>query len=116
LDAAPDVSLALDPSHQVYLGFEVADLEPLVARTGHVHARQAAKGSMQLPLAQGTIDFEAFIKMLERHGYDGWFCIEYQWEDWLECNRVDCISETALLRDVFNRVVAAAAPDADRQR
>jgi hydroxypyruvate isomerase len=103
---APDVKLALDPSHQVYLGFTIDDLEPLVPYTAHVHARQAAKGAMQLPLGEGTIDFVAFIKMLERGGYDRWLCIEYQWEEWLDCNRVDCISETALLRDLLTSVIA----------
>ena len=56
---------------------------------------------MQLPLQDGTIDFEAFIVMLERHNYDAWFGIEYQWEEWLGCYNVDCISETATMRDLF---------------
>lgn len=100
LDRAPDVSFALDYSHFVFQGIRQADVDPLVARTGHVHLRQAAPGVMQARTSEGTIDFAAVLDRLEEASYDGYLSIEYQCEEWLECRRVDCISETADMRDL----------------
>jgi sugar phosphate isomerase/epimerase len=106
LDRAPDARLALDYSHFVYQGIDQADVDILIPHARHVHLRQAAPGSMQLPAREGTIDFPLLVERLEAERYDGYLCLEYQWEEWLDSNRVDCISETAELRDL---VLASAA-------
>jgi sugar phosphate isomerase/epimerase len=101
LEHAPDVSLALDYSHFVYQGIAQGDIDVLIPHARHAHLRQAAPGSMQLPARDGAIDFPLLLKRLDAAGYDGYLCLEYQWEEWLDCDRVDCVSETAELRDLL---------------
>jgi hydroxypyruvate isomerase len=108
LERAPNVSLALDYSHFVFQGFAQEEIDEFIPRARHVHLRQAAEGSMQLPARDGAIDFPALWRALEVAGYDGYLTLEYQWEEWLDCRRVDCISETAELRDIL---VAGTAAD-----
>jgi hypothetical protein len=33
--------------------------------------------------------------------HPGCLALEYTWQDWLDCNRVDTVGESALLRDVL---------------
>jgi sugar phosphate isomerase/epimerase len=101
LGLAPDVALALDYSHFVYQGIAQRDVDALIPHARHVHLRQAAEGAMQLPALEGAIDFPRVLQQLKAAGYDGYLTIEYQWEEWLDCNRVDCVSETAELRDLL---------------
>jgi sugar phosphate isomerase/epimerase len=102
LDRVPGLGLALDYSHFVYQGLAPAEVDPLLVHTRHLHVRQAAPGTMQARAHEGTIDFARIRDMLLAMGYDGYFALEYQWEDgWLDLSRVDCISETAELRDVL---------------
>ncbi len=101
LERVPDLAFALDYSHFVFQGVSQADVDPLIAGTGHVHLRQAAPGVMQARACEGTIDFGAVLDELAAAGYEGYLAIEYQWEEWLESNRVDCISETAEMRDLL---------------
>jgi sugar phosphate isomerase/epimerase len=56
---------------------------------------------MQLPTHEGVIDFPRLRRALDAAGYEGYLTLEYQWEEWLDCYRVDCISETAELRDLM---------------
>lgn len=115
LARAPDVSLALDYSHFVFQGIRQADLDPLIARTGHVHLRQAAPGVMQARAREGTIDFAAVLDALAAASYEGFLAIEYQCEDWLECRRVDCLTETAEMRDlVLAWASERASSDSDK--
>jgi sugar phosphate isomerase/epimerase len=100
LERAPSISLTLDYSHFAYQGIDQANVDVLIPRTRHVHLRQAATGSMQLPAAEGAINFPQLLAELAAGGYGGYMCLEYQWEEWLDCRRVDCISETAELRDI----------------
>lgn len=101
LRRAPYVTLSLDLSHFVYQGISQADVRVLLPRTRHVHLRQAAPGVMQAPVGEGTIDFLALRDELASCGYSGYLTLEYQHEEWLDCHRVDCISETAALRDLI---------------
>lgn len=100
LDRAPDVGVALDLSHFAFQGFAQAEADPLIPRTAHVHLRQGAPGLMQARAGEGTIDFVAVLDRLAETGYEGYLSIEYQCEEWLDCRRVDCISETADMRDL----------------
>jgi sugar phosphate isomerase/epimerase len=101
LDRAPGVGLVLDYSHFVFQGMPQGDVDVLIPHAHHVHLRQAGRGAMQLRVGDGEIDFPRLLGRLREAGYDGYLALEYQWEEWLDCNRVDCISETAALRDVL---------------
>ena len=101
LERAESVRLALDLSHFAYLGIGQADASPLFARTAHVHLRQAGPGRIQARVGEGTIDFPRLRDELAASGYDGYLALEYQWEEGeLDFTRVDCIAETAALRDL----------------
>jgi len=100
LERAPNISLALDYSHFAYQGIDQAEVDVLIPRARHVHLRQADTGSMQMPAAEGALDFPEMVAQLDAAGYAGYLCLEYQWEEWLDCRHVDCISETAELRDI----------------
>jgi sugar phosphate isomerase/epimerase len=102
IERTPDVGFALDYSHFVYQGIPVEDVDPLLGRTHHFHVRQAAPGVIQARTHEGVIDFPRIRDALLGMGYDGYFALEYQWEDgWLDFSRVDCIAETADTRAVL---------------
>jgi hypothetical protein len=48
------------------------------------------------------------LDRLSERGYPGYLGLEYQWDEWMDFNRVDCISETAELRDVLFEWAAGA--------
>ena len=101
LDLAPSLTLTLDYAHYVCQGVPEQEVDILLPRTRHLHARQGAIGKMQATHVDGIIDFPRIITALEQLGYAGYFSLEYQWDAWMDCKHADCISETALLRDVF---------------
>ena len=108
VERTPDVGFALDYSHFVYQGIPPEEVDPLLARTHHFHARQAAPGVIQARTNEGVIDFVRIRDALLGMGYDGYFAVEYQWEDgWLDFSRVDCIAETADTRAVLLNGTAA---------
>lgn len=75
----PEVSVTYDPSHFV-MQPDVASLaqtEPLLQYTVHVHVRNAAPGRMQTPMAEGAVDFAWLVDALRRRGYAGALAIEY---------------------------------------
>lgn len=109
IERTPHVGFTLDYSHFVYQDIPQDDVDRLLPRTRHFHVRQAAPKVIQARAHEGTIDFERIRDALLGMGYTGYFGLEYQWEDgWLDFTRVDCISESAELRDVLLRT-----PDAD---
>lgn len=101
LERAPGVGLALDYSHFVFQGTAQDEVDVLIPHAHHVHLRQAGRGAMQLRVHEGEIDFARLMARLRDSGYDGYLALEYQWEEWLDCTRLDCISETADLRDLL---------------
>jgi sugar phosphate isomerase/epimerase len=102
VERTPEVGFALDYSHFVYQGIPVEDVDPLLPRTHHFHVRQAAPGVIQARTHEGVVDFVRIRDALLGMGYSGYFALEYQWEDgWLDFSRVDCIAETADMRDLL---------------
>ena len=102
LELTEQVEIALDITHFTFQTYEDHESDPLLPRTRHVHLRQAAPGNLQTRLAEGTIDYPALRDKLLARGYDGYFAIEYQWEEgWLDFTHVDCIAETADMRDLM---------------
>jgi sugar phosphate isomerase/epimerase len=102
IERTPDVGFALDYSHFVYQGIAQEEVDALLPRTHHFHVRQAAPGVVQARTREGSIDFVRIRDALLALGYEGYFALEYQWEDgWLDFSRVDCIAETAETRDLL---------------
>jgi sugar phosphate isomerase/epimerase len=101
LERAPGLWLTLDHSHFLFQGYGQEELDPLVTRTRHVQIRQAARGMMQAPVNRGTLNLDAVRQQLEAAGFDGVVSVEYLWDEWLDCNRLDVTSETAELRDLL---------------
>lgn len=102
LEKTVDVGIALDQSHFAFQTYELEDSYPLLPRTRHVHLREGGPGLVQARVGEGKIDYAALRDRLLGGGYEGYFAIEYQWEEgWLDFTRVDCISETAEMRDLM---------------
>jgi len=76
-ELCPAVGITYDPSHFAMQSIPLGETEALLARTVHVHVRNAAPGAMQATYADGAVDFDALIAALARHGYDGPVAIEY---------------------------------------
>jgi sugar phosphate isomerase/epimerase len=106
LDMVPALTLTLDYGHFTYQGIPDDQIEPLLGRASHFHARCGCKGRLQAPLKQNTIDFARALRALERDHYTGFVTLEYVWIDWEHCNEVDNISETILLRNLFRSAYA----------
>lgn len=101
LAEVPDLRLTLDYGHFAVQGLPAEAVEPLIPYAGHVHARGGCEGKIQAVAAENTIDFSRMIKALKKQNYSGWVCLEYVWMDKWDCNRVDNLSETILLRDLI---------------
>lgn len=99
LDMVPRLTLALDYSHFTAQGIPDKEVEPLLRRASHFHARCGCKGRLQAPFQKNTIDFRRVLQVMEREGYAGFVTLEYVWIDWEHCNEVDNLSETILLRN-----------------
>jgi hypothetical protein len=56
---------------------------------------------IQAHVHEGVIDFPALRDEALARGFDGYFALEYQWEEgWLDFTRLDCVAETAAMRDL----------------
>ncbi len=104
LKLAPGVKLILDYAHFIHAGFSNEEIHPLLPHASHFHARGGAKGRLQTSVAENVIDFPGIHRRLTALDYTGWICLEYVWIDWEGCNRCDNISETVLLRNLFQNL------------
>ncbi len=77
VDAIPGLKLAYDPSHFIMTEQKLADGEPLLNHTAHVHLRNAVVGNFQAAMDKGILDFDWVLAALKRHGYEGYVAIEY---------------------------------------
>jgi sugar phosphate isomerase/epimerase len=108
VELTPGLKLTLDYTHFTYAGIPDADVEPLLAHARHFHCRGAAKGKLQTPFAESTIDYRRVVERMGEIGYGGYFAIEYVWIDWEGCNRTENTCETALYRDFVRGVLAGS--------
>jgi len=92
------LTFTLDYSHFIYQGYGDDDVEPLLARTGHFHVRQATKGQCQCRTNEGSIDLPRALRRLKELDYQGYVAFEYVWEQWMDNDRVDVICETLELK------------------
>ena len=105
LARAPGLSVTLDPAHFVYAGTTTAEILTLLDHTRHVQFRAASLGVMQARMTDNTVDVGALVGGLAGRGYGGYLATEYVWHEYWDCDRVDNLSETALLRDLLRRAV-----------
>jgi sugar phosphate isomerase/epimerase len=99
LDLTPGLELTLDYTHYYVQGFGEAELEALIPRARHFHARGGDAERLQAPIRECPIDYERIVEAMRECGYDGYISIEYCWVDWERLNEIDVLSETIILRD-----------------
>jgi sugar phosphate isomerase/epimerase len=110
LQRATHLELTLDHSHFIYQGIPQDELDELARRSRHVQIRQASLGLMQAPATKGGLHLDRLREQLDAAGYDRFIALEYLHDEWLDCDRLDCLSETAELRDLlFAHGVAGSA-------
>jgi sugar phosphate isomerase/epimerase len=99
LDRVPGLTLTLDYGHFTCQGIPDDEIEPLLGSASHFHARCGCKGKLQAGFEENAIDYRRILGAMKRVGYGGHITLEYVWTEWMQCNRVDNVSETILLRD-----------------
>ncbi len=99
VEAVPGLTYSLDYGHFTRAGIPDAQVEPLIAHASHFHVRGARRGSIQATFRDNTIDFSRVVWVMKSNGYRGYLSLEYVWNEWEKCNRVDNLSETILFRD-----------------
>jgi sugar phosphate isomerase/epimerase len=109
VELTPGLKLTLDYTHFTYAGILDAQIEPLLIHARHFHCRGAAKGHLQTTFSENTIDYRRVIKRMQEIGYNGYFAIEYVWQDWKGCNRSENTCETILFRDLVRATLAEQA-------
>jgi sugar phosphate isomerase/epimerase len=73
------VGVALDTSHILNAGSTLSDaLAAYGERVRHVHLRDFKDGDIRLTPGDGVIDFAAFFKDLNQHGYQGDYNLELE--------------------------------------
>lgn len=98
----PLAPLTLDFGHFIYQGYTNDEILPLLQYASHFHGRCAAKQKLQASLSENEIDHKKVINKMRSIKYKGWIGIEYVWIDWEQCNKVDIISETIQLKNIFS--------------
>ncbi|MEX0643136.1 MAG: sugar phosphate isomerase/epimerase [Pirellulales bacterium] len=101
LRRTPGLTVTLDYTHFTYQGIPDDRIETLIPHASHFHARGAATHRLQTPLQQNVIDYPGIVRAMARVGYRGFVGVEYCWDEWQQCNEVDVLSETILMRDLL---------------
>jgi sugar phosphate isomerase/epimerase len=104
LEAVPGLSLTLDWAQFTAQGIISREIEPLLQHAAHAQVRQAARGRLQTPYHEGSIDLGQVIGLLLDNDYRGAISVEYM-------NRagqhgtapLDIVQETGLTRNEVRR-------------
>ena len=104
LRKVPGLTLTLDYGHFAFQNIPIDRVHPLLAHASHIHIRGGAADRLQTNMSKNTIDFADIALRLREMNYCGHVCLEYVWIDWMECNTSDNVSETILLKQLFERV------------
>ena len=105
VESVPHLTLALDYGHFIASGTPSSEVHTLLPFASHIHARGAAPGRVQTSVAGNTIDFDGMIGGLHARRYRGFLVLEYVWTEWQQCNLVDNLSETILLRGLLENLL-----------
>jgi len=73
----PDLQYAYDASHFVMQGYDIRETEWILRKAAHIHLRDSAKGRMQTPFGEGTMDFDWLLGKLREIGYGAHFSLEF---------------------------------------
>lgn len=109
VQSVPGLQFTLDYGHFIAADIPASQVHPLISYTGHLHARQAAPGLLQAAQTEGTIDYQDVVQRLFNAGYQGFLSVEYTWQEWRGCNRLDVLSESALMRDQLRTLLKQQA-------
>jgi sugar phosphate isomerase/epimerase len=109
LELTPGLEVTLDCSHYTMQGFDQDELDPLLGRVRHAHARAARPERLQVGMKENAIDFGRLVDRLRAVGYDGAVATEYLWIDQARCDECDTLSETILMRDLLRERIEGAA-------
>lgn len=112
VEITPGLELTLDYTHFTYQGIPDSEVEPLLRYARHFHCRGAAFKRLQTSFADNTIDYGRVIERMRELAYDGYFAIEYVWQDWEDTNKSENVSETILFRDFARNAMALSLPAA----
>jgi sugar phosphate isomerase/epimerase len=97
----PGLTVTLDYTHFTYQGIPDNRIEVLIRHASHFHARGASAQRLQMPIKQNIIDYPRIVHAMARDGYRGYVGVEYCYDEWKQCNEVDVLSETILMRDLL---------------
>jgi sugar phosphate isomerase/epimerase len=106
LAMTPGLTLSLDYSHYLAAYEPVEAIHRLLPAAGHLHARQAAPGRVQMSHRTGMLDYADILRRALAIGFAGSVAVEYTWQEWERCDEVDTVSESILLRRVLEGVQA----------
>jgi sugar phosphate isomerase/epimerase len=101
LERVPGLQITLDYAHYIYGGIEQRQIDPLLRYARHLQCRAGRPGGLQVAVAMDAIEWAPVVAALNARGYTGYLALEYTWQEWLNCNRVDTVGESALLRDLL---------------
>jgi sugar phosphate isomerase/epimerase len=104
---AAGIQLTLDYTHFVAQGIDESEIDPLLPHARHLHARGGRLGRLQCSAAQSTIDYTRIANLLLDQGFDGYVATEFAWLEYEGMNDTDNLSETIMLRDVFEAAVSS---------
>lgn len=99
----PEVMVVYDPTHFIMQGVPLRETTWLMDRAIHVHARDAARGKLQVPLGTGEIDFDWMAGALLDRGFTGNVSVEY-----LETDEFDVIDSARRLHERLCRLFGPA--------
>jgi sugar phosphate isomerase/epimerase len=101
LDRVAGLSITLDYAHYVYGGVEQREIDLLLRHARHLQCRPGRPGALQVAVKYDAIDWVPVVEGLKALGYQGYLALEYTWQEWMDCDRVDTVGESILLRDVL---------------
>ncbi len=107
LNRVPGLQITLDYAHYIYGRVPQEDIDPLLPHARHLQCRPGRPGELQVAVSEDVIAWDIVVGRLNEAGYRGWLALEYTWQEWLGCNRVDTVGESALLRDLLRRADAS---------
>jgi sugar phosphate isomerase/epimerase len=93
------LSLTLDHSHFIAAGVPAEAVDSLFSFARHAHLRQARRGLLQCPVADGSLDIRATLRAAATAGFTGTFALEFIHSQAWGMNQLDVLSETIRLRD-----------------
>lgn len=71
------IKVNYDPANLVMNGFDqIGGVSILADYIVHTHAKDGTNNGVEVPLGEGSVDFQAYLKALKDIGYDGFFVIE----------------------------------------